>query len=179
MRVLCVSYMKAMKEELLTSVFMRIKGRLRATAQRMVGDDDVDDALQDAFVRLWSRRNDFDNASAVEGVAVTTVRNICIDNIRRDAVRRHDDIDDNPSAAAVIDDNDDDINNQKELYGEVTALIDNSLSQRDRRILYLRDRDGWEMDDIALEMGISEANVRVILSRARKTIRQIYLHRNN
>lgn len=170
--------MKAMKEELLTSVFMRIKGRLRATAQRMVGDDDVDDALQDAFVRLWSRRNDFDNASAVEGVAVTTVRNICIDNIRRDAVRRHDDIDDNPSAAAVIDDNDD-INNQKELYGEVTALIDNSLSQRDRRILYLRDRDGWEMDDIALEMGISEANVRVILSRARKTIRQIYLHRNN
>lgn len=166
-----------MKEELLTSVFMRIKGRLQMTARRIVSDEAVDDALQDAFVRLWSRRSDFDSATAVEGVAVTTVRNICIDTLRRDAVRRHDDIDDNPSAAAVTDDYGDDRQERRELYGEVTGLIDKELSERDRRILYLRDRDGWEMDDIALEMGISEANVRVILSRSRKIIRQIYLKR--
>lgn len=166
-----------MKEELLTSVFMRIKGRLQMTARRIVSDEAVDDALQDAFVRLWSRRSDFDSATAVEGVAVTTVRNICIDTLRRDAVRRHDDIDDNPSAAAVTEDSGDDTQERRELYGEVTELIDKELSERDRRILYLRDRDGWEMDDIALEMGISEANVRVILSRSRKIIRQIYLKR--
>ena len=166
-----------MKEELLTSVFMRIKGRLQMTARRIVSDEAVDDALQDAFVRLWSRRSDFDSATAVEGVAVTTVRNICIDTLRRDAVRRHDDIDDNPSAAAVTEDDGDDRQERRELYGEVTGLIDKELSERDRRILYLRDRDGWEMDDIALEMGISEANVRVILSRSRKIIRQIYLKR--
>lgn len=64
------------------------------------------------------------------------------------------------------------------LYGEVSALIDRELSERDRRVLYLRDRDGWEMEDIAAALGISEANVRVILSRSRKTIRQIYLNRN-
>lgn len=156
---------------------MRIKGRLQMTARRIVSDEAVDDALQDAFVRLWSRRSDFDSATAVEGVAVTTVRNICIDTLRRDAVRRHDDIDDNPSAAAVTEDYGDDRQERRELYGEVTELIDKELSERDRRILYLRDRDGWEMDDIALEMGISEANVRVILSRSRKIIRQIYLKR--
>lgn len=156
---------------------MRIKGRLQMTARRIVSDEAVDDALQDAFVRLWSRRSDFDSATAVEGVAVTTVRNICIDTLRRDAVRRHDDIDDNPSAAAVTEDSGDDRQERRELYGEVTELIDKELSERDRRILYLRDRDGWEMDDIALEMGISEANVRVILSRSRKIIRQIYLKR--
>lgn len=156
---------------------MRIKGRLQMTARRIVSDEAVDDALQDAFVRLWSRRSDFDSATAVEGVAVTTVRNICIDTLRRDAVRRHDDIDDNPSVAAVTEDSGDDTQERRELYGEVTGLIDKELSERDRRILYLRDRDGWEMDDIALEMGISEANVRVILSRSRKIIRQIYLKR--
>ena len=166
-----------MKEELLTSVFMRIKGRLQMTARRIVSDEAVDDALQDACVRLGSRRADFDSATAVEGVAVTTVRNICIDTLRRDAVRRHDDIDDNPSAAAVTEDYGDDRQERRELYGEVTGLIDKERSERDRRILYLRDRDGWEMDDIALEMGISEANVRVILSRSRKIIRQIYLKR--
>lgn len=167
-----------MKEEILTSVFMRIKGRLRATAQRIVSDDAADDALQDAFVRLWSRRGDLDSETAVEGMAVTTVKNICIDTVRRNTVRRHDDIEDNPSAAAVTDE-DDDTQERDELYGEITSLIDKELSERDRRILYLRDRDGWEMEDIAAELGISEINVRVILSRCRKTIRQIYLKRNN
>lgn len=164
-----------MKDELLTSVFMRIKGRLRLTAQRIVNDDAVDDALQEAFMRLWSRRSDFDSSNIIEGVAVTTVRNICLDTLRRNAVRRHDDIDETPSAVAVIDDDSEEIQTQCELYGEVSALINSQLSERDRRILYLRDRDGWEMDEIAQEMGISEANVRVILSRSRKTIRQIYL----
>lgn len=165
-----------MKDELLTSVFMRIKGRLRSTAQRIVNDNDaVDDALQDAFMRLWSRRSDFESANTVEGVAVTTVRNICLDTLRRNAVRRHDDIEENLAVAAVADDDSEETQSQRELYGEVSTLIDNQLSERDRRILYLRDRDGWEMDEIAEEMGISEANVRVILSRSRKTIRQIYL----
>lgn len=45
---------------------MRIKGRLQMTARRIVSDEAVDDALQDAFVRLWSRRSDFDSATAVE-----------------------------------------------------------------------------------------------------------------
>lgn len=153
---------------------MRIKSRLASTARRIVSDDAVDDALQDAFMRLWSRRSDFDSEHAVEGVAVTTVRNICIDAVRRDAVRRHDAIDDNPSAAAVTDDYAEQ-QARRELYGEISSLIDSRLPERDRRILYLRDRDGWEMEDIAIEMGISEANVRVILSRSRKTIRQIYL----
>lgn len=167
-----------MKEELLTSVFMRIRERLRMTARRMVDDEAVDDALQDAFVRLWGRRGDFDSESAVEGVAVTTVHNICIDTLRRDAVRRHDNIDDNPSAAAVTDSGDTQ-QERMELYAEVADLIERQLSERDRRILYLRDRDGWEMQDIAIETGLSEANVRVILSRSRKTIRQIYLKRKS
>lgn len=164
-----------MKDELLTSVFMRIKGRLRLTAQRIVNDDSVDDALQEAFMRLWNRRSDFDSSNVVEGVAVTTVRNICLDTLRRNAVRRHDDLDEASSAATIIDDSSDDEQEKRELYGEVSALINSQLSERDRTILYLRDRDGWEMDEIAQEMGISEANVRVILSRSRKTIRQIYL----
>lgn len=157
---------------------MRIRERLRMTARRMVDDDAVDDALQDAFVRLWGRRDDFDCESAVEGVAVTTVRNICIDTLRRDTVRRHDNIDDNPSAAAVTDSGDTQ-QERMELYAEVADLIERQLSERDRRILYLRDRDGWEMQDIAIETGLSEANVRVILSRSRKTIRQIYLKRKS
>lgn len=153
---------------------MRIKGRLLATAQRIVGDDDADDALQEAFARLWSRGEELPGEQAVEAVAVTTVRNVCIDTLRRQSVRRYDNIDDTPSAQAVADDNSDEASERTELYRNVTALIDSRLSSRDRLILYRRDRDGWDFDEIAAETGLTESNVRVILSRARKTIRQIY-----
>lgn len=62
-----------------------------------------------------------------------------------------------------------------DIYQSVKALIDANLSQRDREIIYLRDRDGWEFEEIAARYNITEANVRVILSRARRTIRQLYL----
>ncbi|MDE6855666.1 MAG: sigma-70 family RNA polymerase sigma factor, partial [Muribaculaceae bacterium] len=45
--------------------------------------------------------------------------------------------------------------------------------------LYPRDRDGWEFDEIAESFGISEANARMIVSRARKTIRSLYLKKIN
>ncbi|MDE6633448.1 MAG: sigma-70 family RNA polymerase sigma factor, partial [Muribaculaceae bacterium] len=46
-----------------------------------------------------------------------------------------------------------------------------------REILVHRDHDGWEFDEIASHYQISEANARMIVSRSRKTIREIYLKR--
>ena len=48
------------------------------------------------------------------------------------------------------------------------------LSERDRRILLLRDYSGWEMEDIAIEFGMTQANARVALSRARRAILNAY-----
>ena len=43
-----------MEQHKLTSTFLRIRAGLGRCAARMLGDDDaVDDALQDAFFRLW------------------------------------------------------------------------------------------------------------------------------
>lgn len=166
-----------MKEDLLTSVYRRCKERLRLTARRYVGDDEADDALQEAFCRLWKRKDDLISDSEAEGLTVTVLRNVCIDTLRRQAVRRHDTIDEGRALDVAADDpqrNED----LADLYSEVSTLIDGALSVRDRRVLYLRDRDGWEFEDIAAETGLSEANIRLIVSRARKTIRQLYVKRH-
>ena len=42
----------------------------------------------------------------------------------------------------------------------------------------MRDTMGMDFADIAVELGISENNVRMILCRARKTVREIYLSSN-
>jgi DNA-directed RNA polymerase specialized sigma24 family protein len=38
----------------------------------------------------------------------------------------------------------------------------------------MRDRNGYDFDEIAARFGMSESAVRVALSRARKSIRNIY-----
>ena len=46
-----------MDNETLTSVFAGIRSRLMNMAGRMLGnEDDAADAVQDAFCRLWQRR---------------------------------------------------------------------------------------------------------------------------
>lgn len=165
---------RKLQHDLLTSVFTRIAGRLRATARRMVDDDaDVDDVLQESFVKLWNKRDRLTDERAIEGTAMVTVRNTSLDALRRAEVRRHDTLDDNPAAAATRAD-DNTVASVAETYREVTALIDSRLSERDRRILYLRDRDGWDFEDIAEEFGLPQTSVRVIVSRSRKIIRELY-----
>ncbi|MBD5224364.1 MAG: hypothetical protein HDS68_00120 [Bacteroidales bacterium] len=46
-------------------------------------------------------------------------------------------------------------------------------------ILFRRDRDEWSFEDIAKQYDITPANARLIVARARKTIRNIYRNNDN
>ena len=49
-----------MQDEALTSVFVGLRQRLRRMATAILGDSDAaDDALQDAFCRLWTLRESY------------------------------------------------------------------------------------------------------------------------
>lgn len=73
-----------MEKDPLTSVFTSMRHRLIATARRILSDDDdVTDALQDAFCRLWQRRDSIRSADTAAGISIVTVRNIAIDTARR------------------------------------------------------------------------------------------------
>lgn len=158
-----------MKKDFLTTAFERIRGRMT----RMGTADEYSDDLQDAFCRLWSRRGQISDSDQAEGLLTVTAKNIRIDNIRRQ--KRH------PSAnledSGQIEESATTGNEADELYREVDRIISGSLSERDRKILHLRDRDGWEFDEIAESLGLTESNVRMILSRARKTVREAYRNR--
>lgn len=155
-----------MKEDFLTTAFRRVRDRLR----RRGGGDDSDDELQDAFCRLWTRRAEIHDLRHAEGLLTVTTRNIHIDNLRRDAGYGRVPVDED-IGAAVSSESDDGFS---EAYGRVDSLVRKHLSDRDREILLRRERDGWEMAELAERFSISEANVRMILSRSRKTIRDLY-----
>lgn len=160
-----------MKNELLTPVFERLRGQLFSRARNVVrNDDDAQDILQDAFVRLWSSHIDINRTDQAQGLLNVTVRNLSIDHYRRSQDRQSVSIDNGfDRDNGEIDDCDRD-----ETLQQVNAIIARHLSARDREILLRRDRDGWEFEDLAEEYGLSAANVRVIVARARRTVREIY-----
>ena len=158
-----------MKRDFLTTAFERIRGRMT----RMGNDDDFSDDLQDAFCRLWSRRDSIADTSHAEGMLTMTARNIHVDNLRHRS--RYPQV--NMEDAGPIPDAEAETDNTTELYNEIERIISGHLSERDRMILHLRDRNGWEFEEIAGHLGLTESNVRMILSRARKTVREIYRNR--
>ena len=170
LRILGVKRIKTMESERFTGIFTRLQARLHHAASRMLGsDDEAADALQDAFCALWGRRGEIVDERAAEGLAVVSVRNRCLDTLRRRRAHGTVALADGMEWAADTDDSD-----TRELYHRVDSLIKTVLSERDRRILLLRDYSGWEMADIAAELGLTETNVRVVLSRARRAVAKAY-----
>ncbi len=76
-----------MNEEPLILTFTKLrKGFLRLASRFLPNEEDASDALQDAFCRLWPKRNQIHSSQEAEALAVTTIRNLCIDQIRKEKV---------------------------------------------------------------------------------------------
>ena len=63
---------------------------------------------------------------------------------------------------------------KEEQYVAVDRLIREHLSPLQQTILYRREMDGEEIRSIASDLGMEEAAVRMNLSRARRTIKELY-----
>lgn len=55
---------------------------------------------------------------------------------------------------------------------ECMKKLINELPEQQRQVIMFKDWDGYSNEEIETIMGLSAANVRVILSRARKTVRE-------
>lgn len=160
-----------MEKDILTSTFTRLHSRLLSMARHMLPPaDDANDALQEAFYRLWKHRRAITTPRQAEGLSVTTVRNICIDTIRR----QHP-VADISDTVTDIPDTSEDTENRSQLLDQVRHIIDTTLTERQREILYMRDLRQMPIDEIAEVTALSQANIRLILSRARRSVRENYL----
>lgn len=149
----------------LTESFLRLRGRLREMAAYLLkNDNDADDALQEAFCKIWSNRKMAD-PSAIDGLAVTVVRRVCINFLRKRNVRKSEDVDDlmiqDESSPSYIWD-------EEEMKSLSKRLMAN-LSNLQREVFEMSAK-GMDNEIIALRLGISNASVRQNLCRARKIL---------
>ena len=163
-----------MENDALTSAFMRLRQRLRNIATGILGDgDDADDAMQDAFCRLWRRRAPTHGSSEAEALSVTTVHNVCIDALRRQSHSPTVSLDENRDLHDTLDDADDTAGREM-LLRSVERIIDSRLTEQQRAIVRMRELEGMSFEAIAETLDMQPTAVRVALSRARKLIRDVY-----
>lgn len=164
-------YRVEMNGDSLTSAFKRLASRLRIGGGDGIARSIPEDALQEAFCRLWQNKDKYKEDTGADCLLAAAARNIRIDYYRHETAFATTGLDEAREAADTDDDREAEI---LETYNRVNRLAAESLSPRDREILFHRERDGWEFDEIASHYGISEANVRVIVSRSRKLLRELY-----
>lgn len=149
----------------LTEAFLRIKERLLGGSKRMLGDTaSSEDALQDAFVKLWGRYQ-IRSPQEAESLLQRTVRNNSVDMLRRrKTVPLEVDVTQEDSAAEE----------RERLFLKIEELVRKDLSDVQQYIIRRHEYEGAKLETIARELGMNPPAVRMQLSRARKTIRNRY-----
>lgn len=157
-----------MSNHSLVKAFLHLSDRLRGK-QPTVMRQDAEDALMEAFCRLWRRSEVTDQEAG--RMLYTTAQHIGIDQQRRQT--RHPQVPLPPDLEHRPDDEGYDAK-VDERFLAVERIVDEQLTDTQRRIFRMREFEARPFDEIAREMGITETAVRMQLSRTRKKIREAY-----
>jgi RNA polymerase sigma-70 factor, ECF subfamily len=161
-----------MKTDLFKNEIMPIRDKLFMTAYRMLEDrDDAEDAVQETLIRLWNLRDNLEKYNSLTALAITVIKNHCIDKIRlRD---RNEPIEDELYRRAGPDNPY--LQLERKNSEEVLKAIIEGLPALQKAIIKMKDIEEYELSEIAEITGTNVEAVRVNLSRARKKVREEYI----
>lgn len=151
-----------------------LRGKLEGCAHRLLDNpQDVEDVVQEVFLKLWYIREELDRYNSVEALAVQITKNICVNRLR--AFQVHAEV---PLTESVTQSHSED-NPYKTLEqkDEVSHLLHvmEHLPGLQQTILRMKHVEGFEVKEIAELTGSTPECVRANLSRARKRVRELLL----
>ncbi|WEJ73667.1 RNA polymerase sigma factor [Pseudomonas sp. PSE14] len=159
------------------------QGAMRAVAIAIVGSAQADEVVQDAWLAAVRNLDGFQGRSSLKTWLLTITANTAKSRLRK--VRREVSLDDLPAPHGSIDDarfaadghwspaplawhedSPEALLAEEELRECLEKTLA-SLSELQRSVLLLRERQGLELDEICNLLEVSLSNVRVLLHRAR------------
>ena len=124
--------------------------------------DEAQDMMQDVAERVLRKQDGLQEVENIDAFLTRSVRNACIDRLRR---RK----DTTPKIPEVPDEKSPEGWSDRQLVHRSLAR----LPERQRIAIHLKDIEGYSSKEIAKIMETDEANVRTILSRGRRALREI------
>jgi len=134
--------------------------------------EEAEDIVQDTLMKVWSRRDDLDKIESLEAYCLTICRNLSLDRTKRKGNQTE------PIDSLGTIPHDEDLGpyermQQKDRIEMVRRLV-NTLPEKQRSCMQLRDFEGKSYKEIAAILDISEEQVKVNIFRARQAIKQRY-----
>lgn len=161
-----------MDAETFKKEFLPYHQKLYRIAYRILQDvENAEDMVQDTYIKLWNNRDNMSGVNSTEAYAIIILRNTCLDYLKKKH-EYHTDYDMNMPEETSL---------SKQIEQRDEASLLNSLVDKlpeKQRLVMLKHLDGYSDDEIGEMAGISPGNVRVILSRTKKIVREQYLKLN-
>ena len=124
--------------------------------------DEAQDMMQDVAERILRRQESLEDVRNIDSFLARAVRNACIDRIRRRKETT-------PKIPDIPDEKNPDRWNDRQMVHKALA----ELPERQRLAVHLKDIEGYSNKELADILETDETNVRTILSRGRKALREI------
>ena len=124
--------------------------------------DEAQDMMQDVAERILRRQESLEDVRNIDSFLAKAVRNACIDRIRRRKETT-------PKIPDIPDEKNPDRWNDRQMVHRALS----KLPERQRLAVHLKDIEGYSNKELADILETDETNVRTILSRGRKALREI------
>ena len=153
-----------------------LKNELYRLALRItLNPAEAEDVVQETMIKIWNRRDQWDEIESIEAFSLTICRNLAVDKMRK-IEGQNQSLDEvaNDAPDRSYSSNPEEQAMQQDRIELIRRLI-GQLPEKQRSVMQLRDFEGKSYKEIAAIMGISEEQVKVNIFRARQAIRQKYL----
>ena len=160
-----------MAQETLLDTLMALQPALQLTAEKLLRSEaDAEDAVQEAIIDLWQRRNELDHVRDLRAYAMQSLKNRCISFLRKSRDIATDKIE-------LLDAVDDEaIREEVALTEERAARLDTMMAQlpeRQREAVTMRYIEGVSHEEMQRRLGMTSTNVYATLSRAMNTLKSM------
>jgi RNA polymerase sigma-70 factor, ECF subfamily len=127
------------------------------------------DAVQEALLKAWHRRDDFRGDAALDSWIHRIALNAAIDLIRRRKTRAEDELHDDAHEAPAL--GAPETEYTQEALGRDLAAAMQRLSAMERQVFVLKHIEGWRLDEIAESLQTTINGVKHALFRATRKLR--------
>lgn len=151
--------------------YLPLSSHLFWKAWQLTGNiQEAEDLVQEAYLRLWMKRDMLDDINNPEAYCTTLVKNIYYNQVRK----KHVETVELPLESNIANEYPmEERLEQSNACEQVMHLI-GQLPEQQRKVVTLHDVEGQSGEEIHRQTGLQPTNIRVLLSRARKAIRQSF-----
>ena len=156
-----------------------LKNELYRLALRItLNHAEAEDVVQETMIKVWNRRDRWDELESIEAFCLTICRNIAIDKTKKAENQNQSLMDEHDAPDHSYSSNPEEQTMQQDRIALIRRLID-TLPEKQRRCMQLRDFEGKSYKEIAKILDVSEEQVKINIFRARQTIKQKFIDTEN